>query len=82
MMRKTVLASCLALLSGCVAGVAGERWVFEKPGVSEAELRRDRSECFAAAVGVSDMERGGLVRVDRAAYRACMEQRGYTLRVQ
>jgi hypothetical protein len=81
-MRKTILASCLVLLSGCAAGVADERWVFEKSGASEAELKRDRSECFAASVGVSDMERGGLVRVDRKAYRACMEQRGYTLRVQ
>jgi hypothetical protein len=77
-MRIVTLLMVLALLGGCAAGV--EHWVFDKPGVADADLKRDRSECFAASV--ETVKLGGLFRLDREAYRSCMEQRGYTLRVE
>jgi hypothetical protein len=46
----------------------------------EAQVKRDANECLAQSLNAGEMNRPGLVRVDRAAYRACMEQRGYAVR--
>ena len=73
------------VLAGCSASVGGERWIFEKPGVSAAELDRDRRECFSRSINAAEPDVAvpslGFVRVDRTAYTACMEARGYALRV-
>lgn len=53
--------------------------VFEKPGVSETEKRRDENECLRYAVRVGE-GRGGTrpaFQIDRDAYARCMEARGY-----
>ena len=80
MVRIVTPLMLLTLFAGCATGAAGGRWVFEKTGVPEAELKRDRCECFAEAVDANVTDRGGLMRVDRETYKACMEKRGYTLR--
>jgi len=53
--------------------------------VSAAELERDRRECFSRSINAAETDTGipslGFVRVDRKAYTACMEARGYALRV-
>jgi hypothetical protein len=73
------------VLAGCSASVGGERWIFEKPGVSAAELERDRRECFYRSINVAESDTSvpnlGFVRVDRKAYTECMEARGYALRI-
>jgi hypothetical protein len=52
---------------------------FEQPAVTEPQLQRDQNECFAQSIDGTSRDRGGLLRVNRDAYRRCMEQRGYTL---
>ncbi len=72
----------LVLLGGCATSTgSSERWAFEKPGVSEAQKKRDQSECFAQSVD-PETNKPGLMRMDRGAYRACMEARGYALRAE
>jgi len=72
-------------LSGCTASSGGVGWVFEKPDATDAQTKRDHSECYALSIDAADSDSGvvafGLTRLDRDAYRACMEARGYTLRV-
>jgi hypothetical protein len=85
-LRATTLVLGVSLLAGCAASVGSGRWVFEKPGVTEAELKRDRGECFSLSIdpdvdrtttGIVDL---GFIRLDRESYKACMEARGYVLR--
>jgi hypothetical protein len=57
----------LAVLTGCVPGTA----VYDKPGVTYAEWRRDDAGCRQAAAGAAD---------DGDAYARCMRERGYRLR--
>jgi hypothetical protein len=77
---RTSAALLLTLLSGCATGSGA--WVFEKPGATEAQIKRDRDQCFAQSI---DAEHGNRVaiglRIDREAYKACMEGRGYRVRV-
>lgn len=59
--------------------------MFEKPDAPDAQTKRDQSECYALSIDAADSDRGvvdfGVTRLDRKAHRACMEARGYTLRV-
>jgi hypothetical protein len=78
-MTRTVVS--LALLTLVVGCATQGRWVFEKAGVSEADAKKDRSQCFAAAVADNTNDNYGPVgKMDREAYKKCMERRGYTLR--
>jgi hypothetical protein len=70
----------VTLLGGCVSGTPTQRWTFERANTPEAQVKRDANECLAQSLNAGEMNRPGLVRVDRAAYRACMEQRGYAVR--
>lgn len=78
--RWASAALLLTLLSGCASG--GGAWVFEKAGATEAQIKRDRDECFAQSI---DTEHGNHVavglQISRDAYKACMEGRGYRVRV-
>jgi hypothetical protein len=67
----------IALLTGCAlqAGLSH----FEPPGVIEPNVQRDQNECFAQSIDGTSQGRGGVLRVNRDAYRRCMEERGYTL---
>jgi hypothetical protein len=81
-MRRARAVLLLALLGGCATATGGETWVFEKPGMTEAQLRRDREECSAQAIDAEHLHRGGFpFRINRDAYKTCMQQRGYQVRV-
>jgi hypothetical protein len=64
------LAASSALLVGCAPGGA----VYDKPGLTYEEWRRDDAECRRAAAGGAGRE------MDREAYARCMRARGYQIR--
>ena len=83
--KLSLLAVALMFLAaaGCVT-----TWKYDKPGVDEAQTRRDRDSCMAASK-VPRMPRdielsGGAVTgfpyegVDPLRVDACMTRRGYT----
>ena len=78
--KRASAALLLTLLSGCASGSGA--WVFEKAGATEAQIKRDRDECFAQSI---DTQPGNNVavgfQISREAYKACMEERGYRVRV-
>jgi hypothetical protein len=77
--RRAGAALLLTLLSGCASG--GTTWVFEKSGATEAQIKHDRDECFAQSI---DTDTNGVAvgfQISREAYKACMEGRGYRVRV-
>ena len=79
-MRWTSAVLLLTLFGGCASGTAP--WVFEKSGTTEAQLKRDRDECFAQSIDTEDTNRPALgLRISRDTYRKCMELRGYRVRV-
>jgi hypothetical protein len=70
----------LTLLGGCAS--SGTAWVFDKPGTTEAQLKRDRELCFAEAIETENVNRAGFgFRINRDAYKACMEARCYRVRL-
>lgn len=77
MRPRVALIVSLGLLAGC----ATQPLVYNKPGVTEAQRKRDENECLRAAVGgdQSGQVLFGVYRLDRAAYARCMEVRGYAL---
>jgi len=76
----TIVLTLVTLLAGCATTT--ERWTFERVNTPDAQIKRDANECLARSLGATDFDRPGLVRVDRGDYRACMEQRGYTVRAK
>jgi hypothetical protein len=78
--RVTSAALLVMLLSGCAS--TGTMWVFDKAGATDAQVKRDRAECFAESIDTEDSNRAGVgFKLNREAYRACMEGRGYRVRV-
>ena len=76
-MRSVVIVLGLsALLTACMTS---EHWVFERANTPPEQIKRDANNCFAQSLAAGDADREGLARADRTTYRACMEQRGYTL---
>ncbi len=82
MFKAVIGLTLLTLCAGCVTMPKAERWVFDKPGVAEAARKRDESQCFAAAIDAGATDRASMMKMDRPAYRACMERRGYTLQIE
>ena len=80
MQRLAMVLTLVMLSAGCASTTATERWTFERANTSDAQVKKDANDCLAQSLGATDLNRPGLVRVDRAAYRACMAQRGYTVR--
>jgi hypothetical protein len=74
--RKASGALLLTLFAGCATG---DGWVCEKSGATEAQIKRDRDECFAQSVDTENRFGVGL-GISREAYKACMEARGYRVR--
>ena len=73
----------MGLLLILLAGCAAERTtVFERPGITDAQLKKDQATCFRASITGEDPVVSNLLQLDRDAYRRCMESRGYTVRIQ
>ncbi|MFQ5960909.1 MAG: hypothetical protein ACE5MG_05905 [Candidatus Methylomirabilales bacterium] len=76
--RATLLVVLLGVVAACGPTV---RYVYNKPGVSEEQRKRDESDCNRQAmVTVS----GGYYgqpsqRVDRSRFNRCMANRGYKI---
>ena len=67
-----------ALMAGCATSDPGQI-VFTKAGTSAADRQKDENDCLRTSVGVDDQTRILVpFQLDRAAYRTCMEGRGYT----
>ena len=74
----TVVATAVAvLLAGGASGPASDRWIFEKVDATEAQMKRNQPECVTHSMDTHTPVAGGMPRIDREAYRACMEERGY-----
>jgi hypothetical protein len=64
----------VALVPGC----ATPRVAYTKPGVTDAERKRDTAECFQGALGHNASEHVLVpLTVDRELFHACLEGRGY-----
>ena len=51
-------------------------------GATEAQIEHDRDECFARSIDTERSDRAAVgLRISREAYKACMEGRGYRIRV-
>jgi hypothetical protein len=68
----------LALLTGC----ANHQALYEKPGVSEVDRKRDQSACVRVALTSGQPAQIGPATIDRDVFAQCMETKGYTLRQQ
>jgi hypothetical protein len=80
MVKATViLVGSLVVFGACAS--APPRTVYDKPGVSDADRKRDEAQCTTASVGTPRPDVSlGMIRVDREAFDACMKARGYTAR--
>jgi hypothetical protein len=67
----------LALALG-VAGCGGQRWDYEKRGVTAVRLGHDLRECRKEAFNPNTL--AIFRRVDQDALNRCMERLGYTVR--
>lgn len=75
-----ILVGSLVVCAACVT-TPQPRMVYEKPGVSDADRKRDENQCTAASVATPPADVGlGMMRIDRDAFEACMKGKGYTAR--
>jgi hypothetical protein len=76
MRRGALVVMSLVLTFGCTTG----RGAYEKPGNTEADRRRDVSECAQASIGHEPGRHmvSSPVLFDRAAFEQCLESRGYS----
>ena len=66
------------LVLGLLASCAAQRPRFEKPGVTEAEQKRDQAECAKLSMSVVGARLGfGVFKIDRDTYQSCLKSRGY-----
>lgn len=78
--RRVVVTLAAVAAAASLAGCARERWVYDKPRATPAQVDRDLAVCRKESISA---QRIGLTpedRVDRAAFNRCMERRGYTPR--
>jgi hypothetical protein len=81
MMKAAVILVGSLLVLGACASSAPPRIIYDKPGVSDADRKRDETQCTTASVGTSRPDVSlGMIRIDREAFEACMKARGYTPR--
>ena len=78
-MKRAALGLLLILFAGCVTE---PKVLYEKPGVPEAEMKKDHTACVRDSITGEDQILSNLLKLDRAAYKRCMEGRGYSIRVQ
>ena len=75
MRRLPVLAVILALLGAC-ASTSSDGWT--KPGMTQEQLGRDRTECLTEARQVTSSVDGPRMQLHYPRYERCMADRGYT----
>jgi len=63
------------LLGGCAS--TRDRMFYEKPGVSEEEMRADEAACTRAALDTAGQRGAAFLSVDRDTVIDCMRARGY-----
>ena len=78
-MKRTAVGLLLMLSAGCAAE---QKMMYEKPGVPEAQMKKDHTACVRESVTGEDKFLSNMLKLDRAVYKSCMESRGYTIRVQ
>ena len=75
-----ILVGSLVVLCAC-SSTERPRVAYDKPGVSDADRKKDESQCSTAAVTPSRSDVTlGMMRVDRDLFDACMKSRGYAPR--
>jgi hypothetical protein len=75
-----ILVGSLVVCAAC-ATTEQPRMVYDKPGVSDADRKRDEAQCTTASVATPPADVGlGMMRIDRAAFDACMKGKGYSAR--
>jgi hypothetical protein len=71
----------LAWLALAAAGCATtHQWIYDKPGMTPESLDRDRAVCRAESPARGVTKVLSMDDVDRDAFTACMQRRGYTAR--
>ncbi len=78
-MKRTALVLLLVLSAGCAAE---QKLLYGKPGVTEAQMKKDHTDCFRASVTGESPILSNILKLDREAFKRCMEGRGYTIRAQ
>ena len=71
----------IALLAAGALGGCTVHWFYDKPGVTPAELARDKGACQREAPSTSIFSEVLQEEpVDRERFNRCMERRGYGVR--
>ena len=71
----------VVFLSGLGAGCGlTHQWFYEKTGMTPESLDRDRAACRAVSPPSGLTKLLNIDDLDRDAFTACMQQRGYTAR--
>lgn len=78
-MTRMVLGFFLMLSVGCAA--TEPRIIYEKAGTPEAQAKKDHAACVRASVTGEETIVSNILKLDRDAYKRCMEGRGYTVRL-
>jgi hypothetical protein len=71
------IVSVVLAVAGCAHT---HQWLYDKPGMTPESFDRDRAACRNEAPARGLTKTLGSDDVDRSAYSACMERRGYTVR--
>lgn len=75
MQTGALVVMSLVFTFGCATG----RVVYEKPGSTEADRKRDVSDCVQASIGhESGRHVFAPVVLDRSEFEKCLESRGYS----
>jgi len=73
MMTMTIVTAIM--LGGCAS--ARGTMFYEKPGVSEEQMRADEAACTRAALDTAGQRGAAFLSVDRDTVIDCMRARGY-----
>ena len=77
-MRMITTAIVTAMiLGGCAS--ARSMMFYEKPGVSEEQMRADEAACTRAALNTAGQRGAPFLSVDQDAVMNCMRARGYRI---
>jgi hypothetical protein len=77
--KRTGMGLLLVLSVGCAT--TEPRVIYEKAGTPEAQVKKDHAACVRASVTGEETIVSNILKLDREAYKRCMEGRGYTVRL-